>query len=517
MALLDYAGLQRFFTGLKGVFAAKVHTHTKNQITDFPSSMPASDVFAWAKAKTKPTYTKSEVGLGSVDNTADANKSVKHAATTDKATAIVDYNNANASIKIGYSGAGLNTANLLRVAGYTENGAKIKDVDSSTLKSWLGDFPTSKIVGDNSTYFAGGAGPIESAHIDGMRANRLAFLPASGVTIEYSVDNGVTWKDYGASDSEKASLFSMRANSYVYAGKHITKETCTAKDQLRVTVTPVDRYCSVNMLYLWVTVSGTTATVDIERSTIGDKTTFTSVRSEVPISGWSGPNEIRFNRGTFGGGSGQTSNHYAYRFTFKNKSDAKGNVGVSDIRLYGPSAWTTPNTMMNYDHMYSWDNNMNVSFPAQLTATAFNGKATSAGVADSAKAVTWENVSGKPSTFTPATHIHNYAGSGSAGGSANSAVKLDTANAGSATQPVYFTGGKPAACTYTLGKSVPTDAKFTDTTYNEATQTVAGLMSAADKKKTDAIVLDKLCMHDSEEATLGEYKLTCDYIDGGAY
>lgn len=38
------------------------HTHTKSQITDFPSSMPASDVYSWAKASSKPTYTASEVG-----------------------------------------------------------------------------------------------------------------------------------------------------------------------------------------------------------------------------------------------------------------------------------------------------------------------------------------------------------------------------------------------------------------------------------------------------------------------
>lgn len=59
--------------------AASTHTHTKSQITDFPTAMPASDVYSWAKASTKPTYTKSEVGLGNVDNTADANKSVKYA------------------------------------------------------------------------------------------------------------------------------------------------------------------------------------------------------------------------------------------------------------------------------------------------------------------------------------------------------------------------------------------------------------------------------------------------------
>lgn len=60
-------------------------------------------------------------------------------------------------------------------------------------------------------------------------------------------------------------------------------------------------------------------------------------------------------------------------------------------------------------------------------------------------------------------HTHNYAGSTSAGGSANSAVKLTTDTAGSDKKPVYFSGGKPVACTYSLGKSVPSDAVFTDT------------------------------------------------------
>lgn len=43
-------------------FAAASHPHVKADITDFPTSMPASDVSAWAKAATKPAYTPSEVG-----------------------------------------------------------------------------------------------------------------------------------------------------------------------------------------------------------------------------------------------------------------------------------------------------------------------------------------------------------------------------------------------------------------------------------------------------------------------
>ena len=56
---------------------------------------------------------------------------------------------------------------------------------------------------------------------------------------------------------------------------------------------------------------------------------------------------------------------------------------------------------------------------------------------------------------------------------------------GSATQPIYMNAGVPTACTYTLGKSVPSNAVFTDTTYSNATTSVAGLMSANDKKKID--------------------------------
>ena len=72
-------------TKAQDFFAAKNHKHGKADITDFPTSMPASDVYPWAKAATKPSYTKAEVGLGKVDNTADADKTVKRATTAGTA------------------------------------------------------------------------------------------------------------------------------------------------------------------------------------------------------------------------------------------------------------------------------------------------------------------------------------------------------------------------------------------------------------------------------------------------
>ncbi len=48
-------------TGLSGK-AATSHTHKRSQITDFPTSLPASDVYSWAKASSKPGYTWGEIG-----------------------------------------------------------------------------------------------------------------------------------------------------------------------------------------------------------------------------------------------------------------------------------------------------------------------------------------------------------------------------------------------------------------------------------------------------------------------
>ena len=130
-------------TGKPSTFAPSAHTHTKSQITDFPTSMPASDVYAWAKAATKPSYTKAEVGLGNVDNTADSEKTVKAAGTAttaSMATSVIDYADTNSgTIKIGYAASGISGENILQVAGYTKiNGqTTIKDISKEALQAWL--------------------------------------------------------------------------------------------------------------------------------------------------------------------------------------------------------------------------------------------------------------------------------------------------------------------------------------------------------------------------------------------
>lgn len=50
--------------------------------TEIPTTLPASDVSAWAKEETKPIYTAAEIGLDSVDNTADIDKPISTATQT---------------------------------------------------------------------------------------------------------------------------------------------------------------------------------------------------------------------------------------------------------------------------------------------------------------------------------------------------------------------------------------------------------------------------------------------------
>lgn len=71
---------------------------------------------------------------------------------------------------------------------------------------------------------------------------------------------------------------------------------------------------------------------------------------------------------------------------------------------------------------------------------------------------------------------------------ADKADALTVVSKGSATKPVYFNAnGVPVACTYSLEKSVPSNAVFTDTTYGVATQSANGLMSGSDKTKLDGV------------------------------
>ncbi len=202
--------------------------------------------------------------------------------------------------------------------------------------------------------------------------NVSSFLPANAISIEYTTDGGTTWTDYGASDEVKRKIFAEDTTNYIkIGGKNITTDTITDQCMTRVTIDPVvdGRYSNAFMFYCWVTTSGVKdMKCKIECSTIGAPDTFTTVRDEVTVSGWSGPNTITFSTKSFGGGANQTSNQCKYRFTFRSLQPNNKIASFTDLRLYGYSVWTPKNNYMKAGTIYSTSYDQNVIFPAQLSA-----------------------------------------------------------------------------------------------------------------------------------------------------
>ena len=315
---------------LKGLVdgkAAASHTHTKSQITDFPTSMPASDVYSWAKASTKPSYSWNEIGSKPSTFTPSSH-----------------------------------THNFV-VGSYTGNGGQQKPNYFGTGK--VGFLMMNTTVNGNSEY-----------------KDWIIMDCYSGTDVGGGVAIGVNRQSLGA--------YIMRSDA---------KRAAWAD--------------SAELLHT------------------KNYTSYTVTKS--------------------GGGASGT-----WGINISGKASAAGTADTANSVAWG-NVSGKPSTFTPSSHTHT--KSQITDFPTSMPASDVYSWAK----ASSKPSYTWSEITGKPSTFTPSSHTHNYAGSSSAGGSANSAVKLDTTSAGSSSNPVYFKGGKPVACTYSLNKSVPSNAVFTDT------------------------------------------------------
>lgn len=134
-------------TDKPSTFPPSAHNHSKlafenNNEVNFVGTPQDNTVYWGYRDNTIDEYRFNDGrGSGSFANVR-ANKFIGslegNADTATKATGVTDYNDASRTIHVGYAGDGLNTSNLTHIAGYTDNGTKIKDVSKEVLKSWLG-------------------------------------------------------------------------------------------------------------------------------------------------------------------------------------------------------------------------------------------------------------------------------------------------------------------------------------------------------------------------------------------
>lgn len=259
-------------------------------------------------------------------------------------------------------------------------------------------------------------GSVMPVHAAFMGAGRClsAFLPPSGIKLEYSTDGGDTWLDYGTGDAHKRKLASMPnpRNGYRLGGPNASG---ALGDMLRITYEPSDgRYGLVQSALVWVSTNGgSNLLCGVETSTIGAKGTWVDRDLRVEMSGWSGPNVVDLPQLTFGGFEGQTGNTYGWRFTFAKKADVPGKTPeVCTIDLYGTSAWNPVNEMMRTGHLYSWDDEGNGHFIGSADSAT---EAASAAKLKTARRITFEGAATGSATFDGSADVTvNLAASASA-------------------------------------------------------------------------------------------------------
>ena len=264
---------------------------------------------------------------------------------------------------------------------------------------------------------AGSYAPIDAAMIPALGANRLAFMPAAGVTIEYSQDGGTTWAEYSTTDSAKINLFNGIGSSYIIGGSTATKVN-KAAHMLRITIetSTANVYTILNKFAIYISSNGSTGSYcTITGRTQANYTNgvdaWTTFVDQQGIAGWSGWNIINTSLTTYGN---QSTHYRQVRFTFgvtsHDETVAYAGLTVTKILGFGGVGWKTPSTLAASGNIYSYDYLQNVTFPSGVSAKSFteNGttlenkylgikaKAQSAASADS---VAWANVTGKPDTF----------------------------------------------------------------------------------------------------------------------
>ena len=224
-------------------------------------------------------------------------------------------------------------------------------------------------------------------------ANRIAYLNGSAIQIEYTTNGGSSWTDSGYTDGEKMWLCTGGQNIAIGQSKfnYSASTALTTDHWTRITLTGQNgttQYVYTNPRKLLINMSTALGVNCLVEYKTGVSNAVWQTFGTYTVSGWSGWNDIPLVLSTFGGGTTQTGNNWYLRFTFKISStrtdNYKGYALICGLRLFGTNNWGSASSnngkgpISSTGHLYSYDTDANAIFPAQVTATQFNGLATKA-------------------------------------------------------------------------------------------------------------------------------------------
>ena len=139
--------------------------------------------------ETRATFTTSGVDFVGTIKENGTSLANKYAAKSHSHESILDYGDTNKTIKIGYSGAGLTSDQILYIAGYTaganDSEHKIKDISKDVLKSWLGYAEVTTGVFSPGTTLSATSGYVWIVYPYDDTANTFTFSYGSGNRTAY--------------------------------------------------------------------------------------------------------------------------------------------------------------------------------------------------------------------------------------------------------------------------------------------------------------------------------------------
>ena len=351
------------------------HKHVKADITDFPTSMPASDVYAWAKAASKPSYT-----IGEVSGSLAASRisgTISAANLPSYVDDVLEYASLSKFPTTGESGkiyTALDTNKIYRWSG-SAYVVISETIALGTTHSSAGYGDESRAAYNHSTKTSGNPHHVTKTDVGLGNVDNTAD---SAKSVKYATSAGsVAWSNVSGKPS------SMPASDVYSWAKQPSKPSYTASE---VGAAPASHSHS------YLPLSGGTMSGRILRGAGGS---WISARN----------NTIAF---------GTTVNTDSYNPVVGQKT-AKGawTVGslAGDERLvfsYDTDANFNAGTNSNNATYLPVGDSSQEIITSKTIGSQSVSYATSAGYASSAGSVAWSNVSGRPSSM-PASDVYSWA------------------------------------------------------------------------------------------------------------
>ena len=400
-------------------------------VTGRPSSMPASDVSAWAKAANKPSYSKSEVGLGNVDNTADSAKSVKYATTAGSANAVAWANvsgkpstyapSAHTHNYAGSSSAGgvatsanklataraINGVNFDGTAGIT---VTANPTSTDTNNGDLNSFTTPGF------YYGGGSNTCKNKPTDVSAFGLIVFKTAAGYTSQLLVEG----------DHAAGKMWIRQYNGSAWSGWSYVYTSSYKPSKSDVGLGSVDNTADANKSVKYATSAGSASSV--AWANVSGKP---SSMPASDVSAWAkAASKPSYTKSEVGLGNVDNTADSAKSVKYATTAGTANAVAWANVSgkpaitgkqtrtltASGPSGWKDATTDQGY-------------VPDMAFMAYWNGaySGSSSNLAYCNRGAFGTIVTKNAGDYAAASHSHNYAGSGSAGGAANSANKLSAA------------------------------------------------------------------------------------------